>query len=166
MEINFWGRVRRHEFELQLTAKLCVCFSQPQSWMLDPGSALCMVSATNFHILTDMSQRYLMQNDFGVPEVESVMVQIFSTNCIGGEAEAEAWIKYWKKLNIYEEWLRDSEGVDIGAPPQVCFLFIWPGILFTIALDPLKESQCIRCDTIWVQPITGLWSYGGRSAHL
>jgi len=54
-----------------------------------------------------------------VPNVENVMVQIFGTNCIGGEAKA--WMKYWKELNIYKEHLRDSKGVDVGAPPQVCF---------------------------------------------
>jgi hypothetical protein len=36
-----------------------------------------------------------------VPEVENVMVQIFSTNCMGGEAEA--WTKYWREHNIYEK---------------------------------------------------------------
>jgi len=76
-----------------------------------------MVSAANFHALTDVSQQYLTQKDFGVPEVEYVMVQIFGTNRIGGEAEA--WMKYWKELNIYEERLVDSKGVDVGAPPQV-----------------------------------------------
>jgi hypothetical protein len=76
-----------------------------------------MVSAANFRALTDASQRYLTQKDFGVPEVENVMVQIFGTNRIGGEAKA--WTKYWKELNIYEERLVDSEGVDVGAPPQV-----------------------------------------------
>ena len=75
-----------------------------------------MVSAANFRALMNASQRYLTQKDFGVPEVENVMVQIFGTNRIGGEAEA--WTKYWKELNIYKERLMDSKGVDVSAPPR------------------------------------------------
>jgi hypothetical protein len=85
---------------------------------LVPGSTFHMLSA-DFRALTDASQRYLAQQDFGVPEVENVMNQVFGANRIGGEAET--WTKYWRELNIYEEQLRTSEGVDVGAPPQVCF---------------------------------------------
>jgi hypothetical protein len=78
-----------------------------------------MLSATDIQVLTDASQRYLTQNDFGVPGIKNVMGQIFGTNHISGEAEA--WTKYWRELSICEEQLRESTGVDIGAPPQVCF---------------------------------------------
>jgi len=37
------------------------------------------------------------------------VVQIFGTNCIGGEAEA--CTKYWRELNIYEEKLQVPECV-------------------------------------------------------
>ena len=79
---------------------------QSASVLQAPGSALHMLSATDFHTLTDVSERYLMQEDYGVPEVENIMVRIFSTNRIGGEAEA--WTKYWRELNIYEEQLHSQ----------------------------------------------------------
>jgi hypothetical protein len=78
-----------------------------------------MLSATDFNTLMDVSEWYLTREDYGVPEVEKVMVQIFGTNHIGGEAEA--WSKYWRELNIYEEQLRDHEHVD-GTPPKVYFI--------------------------------------------
>ena len=56
--------------------------------VLDPGSALCMLSATDFDTLTDVSEWYLMWKDYGVLEVEKVIVHIFGTNCIGSKAEA------------------------------------------------------------------------------
>src|ERR1700683_189324 len=97
-----------------------------------------MLSATNFHALTDASHRYLTQKDFGVPEVENVMVQIFGANRIGGEAKA--WTEYWRELNIYEERLRDSEGVDVGAPPQVCF-YSYDLIYYSQFLQITPRSQ-------------------------
>jgi hypothetical protein len=88
------------------------------SVILNPGPWLSpMLSVADFRTLTDVSERYLAQKDYGIPEVENVMVWIFGTNRIGGEAEA--WTKYWRELNIYEEQLQ--EGVD-GAPPKVYFI--------------------------------------------
>jgi hypothetical protein len=99
-----------------LPQNFAFCFSRPQSWTLAQPEVR-MLSVADFRTLTDASERYLTRKDYGVPEVENVMVQIFGTNRIGGEAEA--WTKYWRELNIYEEQLQ--EGVD-GAPPKVYFI--------------------------------------------
>ena len=73
-----------------------------------------MVTATEFCILEDAANRYLTENDYGVPEIEAVMAKIFGNNRKG--TKAIAWAQYWTKLNIYEERVRDG---DHGQVPKV-----------------------------------------------
>jgi hypothetical protein len=77
-----------------------------------------MVTATKFCALEDAVNRYLTENDYGVPEVEVIMAKIFGNNHQG--TEAIAWAKYWTELNKYKEKVKDGAGItDLGQAPKV-----------------------------------------------
>jgi hypothetical protein len=67
---------------------------QSASVLQAPGSALRMLSATDFHTLTDASERYLMQEDYGVPKVKNEMLQ-FEQQCVqrGGVDDGDKLVK-------------------------------------------------------------------------
>jgi hypothetical protein len=80
-----------------------------------------MVTAADYRSLEEAANRYLSDQDFGVPEVEAVMSKVFGESRTG--IEATAWAHYWRDLNIYKENLRDNMS-DAGMAPKVsqpCF---------------------------------------------
>ena len=75
-----------------------------------------MVSQKQYDALRNASDCYLSYEDFGVPDVENVMSEVFGSERAGDEAVS--WTHYWNELNLYEEclWVT-SNGGDV---PMVC----------------------------------------------
>jgi len=63
-----------------------------------------MVSQKQYNALRNASDCYLSNEDFGVPDIEYVMSEVFGSERTGDEAVS--WIRYWNELNVYEEHLR------------------------------------------------------------
>jgi len=79
-----------------------------------------MVSAQHYDVLSNVSSRFLSDENFGVPDIENVMNTVFGSERSG--KEAESWKQYWNELNVYEEALR--LGDNIGDVPMVC-AWLW-----------------------------------------
>ncbi|KAF8809454.1 hypothetical protein BYT27DRAFT_7283765 [Phlegmacium glaucopus] len=75
-----------------------------------------MTTAADHRSLEEATKRYLLELDFGIPEIEAVMSKVFSESHSG--IEATAWTVYWQDLNIYEENLRDNMS-DAGIAPKM-----------------------------------------------
>ncbi|KAF8810109.1 hypothetical protein BYT27DRAFT_7254062 [Phlegmacium glaucopus] len=74
-----------------------------------------MTTTADRRSLEEAADRYLLEPDFGIPEVEAVMVKVFSKSRSG--IEATAWTVYFRDLNIYEENIRDNMS-DVGIAPK------------------------------------------------
>ena len=79
-----------------------------------------MVSTQHYDALSNASSRFLSDENFGVPDIENVMNNVFGSERSG--REAESWKQYWNELNMYEEALR--LGHNIGDVPMVC-VWLW-----------------------------------------
>jgi hypothetical protein len=78
-----------------------------------------MVSQKQYDALRNASDCYLSYEDFGVPDVENVMSEVFGSDRAGDEAVS--WTQYWNELNMYEERLRVTRNG--GDVPMVCTEF-------------------------------------------
>ena len=74
-----------------------------------------MVSQKQYDALRNASDCYLSNEYFGVLDNEYIMSEVFGSECAGDEAVS--WIRYWNKLNVYEERLRATH--DGGDVPMV-----------------------------------------------
>ena len=75
-----------------------------------------MVSTQHYDVLSNASSRFLSDKNFGVPDIENVMNNVFGSKC--SRREAESWKQYWNELNMYEEALH--LGDNIGDVLMVC----------------------------------------------
>ena len=78
-----------------------------------------MVSQKQYDALRNASGCYLSYEDFGVPDIENVMNEVFGFERAGDEAVS--WTHYWNELNVYEEHLRVTHTG--GDAPMVCTEF-------------------------------------------
>ena len=75
-----------------------------------------MVSTQHYDVLSNTSSHFLSDKNFGVPDIENVMNNVFGSKC--SRREAESWKQYWNELNMYEEALH--LGDNIGDVLMVC----------------------------------------------
>jgi hypothetical protein len=85
-----------------------------------------MATLPGIHALENVANQYLTEADFGVVEIETVMLKVFCDNPNG--TEVLAWAEFWMRLNIYKE--KVSVGEDAGkahkvSPPLMILYCAW-----------------------------------------
>jgi hypothetical protein len=74
-----------------------------------------MATLPGIHALENAANQYLMEANFSMVKIETVMSKVFCDNPNG--TEALAWMESWTHLNIYA--VKVSAGEDAGEAPKV-----------------------------------------------
>jgi hypothetical protein len=75
-----------------------------------------MVSGLDYAAVQGAGHEFLTNSKYELTDIKKVIEKVFKTDCLG--SEPNEWVKYWNALSVYEEEVREGNGV---LKPVVCY---------------------------------------------